>query len=580
MDMLRKVIFCTIPLLAVAAFHCTAQKKAIYNMFLEEPVPANGTTVAFNAPVLRWPYQKGKQVKYEIQLSQDKTFTNNTTISAGDLVGAIYNPHKSLALGNWYWHYKVTGKEWSPVLQFQVSEQSLPMVPPAAGEFLAGIPQDHPRILVNGKKDAVSYLSGKPEAQAILSAATDALTHKIYTEADVEPAAKGANEDQDKKINSDAVVALGNGVYKMILPLCQGYLLTGNKAYRAKAITMGMEITHWDPKGVSGSRDFTDGMCMYNMALVYDTFYDDLSQSQKDTLQKAIAVRASQFYKSWINSIESKVLSGHVWQLILNEFVKTGIALYNHEPAASKWLSYAYELFLDRSPVLGGIDGGWAEGASYFQMNMETLVEIPAFIKQYTGFDFIRRHPWYKNQADWMIYHFPSLSSADGYGDNTEELFEPPPSYASFATVMAKLTQNPKYAWYAAQLVKRQKIDMAKETILRWFRLKDTDKLPVPAVTDTLHFAMGNLSKETGVAALHTDPAHTQKDIMIAMRSSPFGAYGHILADQNTFNILFGGKRLFYRTGYKVAMDDPHRRAIKLQWTTLTELVGASIPKV
>ncbi|MEZ4902107.1 MAG: hypothetical protein R2822_10295 [Spirosomataceae bacterium] len=46
-----------------------------------------------------------------------------------------------------------------------------------------------------------------------------------------------------------------------------------------------------------------------------------------------------------------------------------------------------------------------------------------------------------------------------------------------------------------------------------------------------------------------------------------FGAYGHILSDQNTFNILVGGKRLFYRTGYKVAMDDPHR----LGWSKHTK---------
>jgi hypothetical protein len=32
-----------------------------------------------------------------------------------------------------------------------------------------------------------------------------------------------------------------------------------------------------------------------------------------------------------------------------------------------------------------------------------------------------------------------------------------------------------------------------------------------------------------------------------------------MLADQNTFNILYGGKRLFYHSGYKIAMQDPHR---------------------
>ncbi len=544
-----------------------AQGKAIYNMFLEEPVPANGTKVLFNAPVLRWPYQKGKQVRYDVQISQNKNFEGNTTILAQGLIGAIFNPHKSLAVGTWYWHYKVSGKDWSAIQQFNITEKALPMVSPLPDKFLSGIPQTHPRILVNGRNDMVTHLSHQSDAKAILAEAASVLGQTILTEADATPSSKGENDNQDKKLNSDAIVALGYSINGMILPLCQGYLLTGIKAYRDKAIAMAMEVAHWDAKGVSGSRDFTDGMCMYDMALVFDTFYDDLSQIQKDTLQKAIAIRASQFYKSWINSIESKVLSGHVWQLILNEFFKTGIALYNHEPDAAKWLSYAYELFLARSPVLGGEDGGWAEGAYYFQMNMETLVEIPTYIKQYTGFDFIQSHPWYRNQADWMIYHFPPASSADGYGDNTEELFEPPASYASFANVMAKLTQNPKYVWYANQLTKQQKTDLTKEPVLRWFRLKNTGNLSMPTVSDTMHFAMGNLSKEAGVAALHTDPSNTKKDLMIAMRASPFGAYGHILADQNTFNILFGGKRLFYRTGYKVAMDDPHR----LGWSKHTK---------
>src|SRR5690606_38947541 len=180
------------------------------------------------------------------------------------------------------------------------------------------------------------------------------------------------------------------------------------------------------------------------MALVFDTFYDSLTAEQKSILLAAIKTRAKGFYKSWVNNIESKVLSGHVWQLLLNEFFKTSLALYKHVPEAATWLSYAYELFLARAPVLGGLDGGWAEGASYFTMNMETLVEIPSKIKAYTGFDFMNAHPWYTNEADNLIYQFPAGSSADGYGDNTEGLFEPPASYAAFATEMARLTQNPK----------------------------------------------------------------------------------------------------------------------------------------
>lgn len=562
----RRKLFCSC-LFFLVTMLCSAQEKAVYTRFLEITVPANGTETVFNPPILRWPYQKGRQVKYDIQLSRDSAFPATSTIAASGLNGAIFNTHKALEPGKWFWKYRLSGKTWSPVQHFTVSANALPMVSPEAIGFLAKIPEAHPRILLDDPHENITALSKKADALVIIADAEKAVTEKILTEADASLGVKGTNEKQDKKIKQDGIVALGHRMHKMVLSLCQAYLLTGNRRYAAKSIDIAMEVARWDPKGISGFSDFTDGICMYDMALVFDTFYDQLSAEQKSILLAAITKRAGGFYKSWVNNIESKVLSGHVWQLLLNEFFKTSVALYKHEPEAADWLSYAYELFLARSPVLGGLDGGWAEGASYFTMNMETLIEIPSKIKAYTGFDFINAHPWYTNGADNLIYQFPAGSSADGYGDNTEGLFEPPASYAAFATEMARLTQNPKFEWYARQLQQYHKTDLAREPILRWFRLINEDKLPVAVEKATPDFPMMHVAKETGVASLHTDPANTQKDVMIAMRSSPFGAYGHILADQNTFNILYGGKRLFYRTGYKVAMDDPHR----LGWSKHTK---------
>ncbi len=556
-----------IGLLLLATAICSAQEKAVYTRFLEATVPANGTTVVFNPPILRWPYQKGQAVKYDVQLSRDSAFPEGSTIAASGLNGAIFNPHKTLEPGKWFWKYRLSGKAWSPLQHFTVTARALPMLSPEAAGFLAKIPEPHPRILLDDPHENITVLAKKADALVIIADAEKAVAEKIPVEADANLGVKGANEKQDRKIKQDGVVTLGHRMHKMVLSLCQAYLLTGKRLYMAKAIDIAMETARWDPKGISGFSDFTDGVCMYDMALVFDTFYEALTAEQKNILLVAIQERAGGFYKSWLNNIESKVLSGHVWQLLLNEFFKTSIALYRHVPEAADWLSYAYELFLARSPVLGGSDGGWAEGASYFTMNMETLVEIPSKIKAYTGFDFINAHPWYTGAADNLIYQFPAGSSADGYGDNTEGLFEPPPSYAAFATEMARLTQNPKFEWYARQLQQYHKADLAREPILRWFRLVNGDRLSLPVVKATPGLPMMHVAKETGVASLHTDPANTRKDVMVAVRSSPFGAYGHILADQNTFNILYGGKRLFYRTGYKVAMDDPHR----LGWSKHTK---------
>lgn len=535
-----------------------AQDQPVHTMFLQRPVPANGTAVSFNAPVLRWPLQKGKEVHYDVEMSLDSTFGSGV-ISAYRLKGAMFIPHQQLASGNWFWRYRVVAKDWSAVHYFIVKPSALAMVSPPAAGFLAALPSSHPRILL----DRNSILPQDPGSNAIaieiVAEAKQALQRKGIVEADAITNRKGETAAQQKKINQDVVVQLGYHVERLISSLCQAYLIEKDPRYAAKAIAQALEVAHWDPKGITGSSDFTDGFCMYSMALVFDTFYDQLTASQRTLLIGAIRQRAAGFYQHWVNNIESKVLSGHVWQLILHAFFNSSLALYQHEPAAAQWLEYAYELFLGRAPILGGLDGGWEEGIYYLTMNMDMLVEIPEKIKAYTGFDFISAHPWYRNNADWFIYHVPPGSAPNGYGDNTEGIFQPPAAYASFATVLGSLTGNPKFYWYLDKLKIYHKHDLAKEPILRWYRLTHPPQHNANGSTPALSFPMAQLSKEVGLVAMHTRPDHTPQNIMVTMRSSPLGAYGHVLADQNTFNILAGGERLFYRTGYKIAMDDPHR---------------------
>lgn len=542
-------------------------KHAVYTTFLEQTVPENGATVTFNSPILRWPHQKGKVVSYDVQLSQDSLFAEEVTIQAAGLGSAMFNPHQYLSAGSWYWRFRVSGKTWSAVNRFAISEKSISMISPPPGIFLKNIPEGHPRLLVYDPAEDLSSLHTMRDAVAIIAEADAAMIHPVLTEADGLPRIRSGDARQQKKIRQDAVVALGNRINNLVVALSQGYLLTGKEQYAKSAILMAVEMAGWDPEGISASSDFTDGVTMYNMALVFDTFYPLLTDGEKSKLLQAITFRADNFFQSWQNNIESKVLSGHVWQLLLNELFKSAIAVYHHDSRAGKWLEYLYELFLARSPVLGGTDGGWAEGAYYLQLNMEMLLEIPDRIRVYTGFDFIQSHPWYHNQANWMIYHFPPGSSNDGFGDNAEDYFSPPASYAAFATELARLTRNEKYMWYVNQLQQSAQYDLATEKMLRWFRLTHAAKQGLPEFSPNIELPLAYRSLETGVAALHTSPGNTSSDVMVAFRSSPFGAYGHILADQNTFNILAGGKRLFYRTGYKVAMDDPHR----LGWSKHTK---------
>jgi hypothetical protein len=517
-------------------------------------------TVRLNPPVLRWPVEKGEPISYEVRLSQDKGFSDTGIIKAANIPWAMFNPHTKLEPGIWYWQYRKTGGNWSDLQSFAVDEGAYPMVSPSAWRFLNSIPSSRPRVLTTEDDLAVLAVNEEDDdIRAIIEEANEKLFLPIPKESEGISQRKGEDAEQDRKFRQDASRDLGTSAYNMVIPFAQAYLLTANVEYAKKGVEVALEIVGWDPGGVSGLSDFGDGRCMVAMAVAYDTFFEHLSEVQKEALKAAISARISRFYNDWVNNMEARLLSGHVWQHILHYFFQTAIVLYGEVDEARDWLSYAYELFLARAPVLGGLDGGWIEGASYFRMNMETMVDIPLYIKKFSGFDFFKAHPWYRNQVNWMIYHVPPGSAPDGFGDNTEEMASPGAKYTAFAVEIAKLLNDERAAWYAAECDRYEKIDLSKEGLLRWIRVAKTADIPMPAVPEEIDFPMGYLFQDIGLAALHTAPGSAEENLMVAMRSSPFGSYGHMLSDQNVFNILYGGKRLFYRTGYKVTMKDPHR---------------------
>lgn len=171
---------------------------------------------------------------------------------------------------------------------------------------------------------------------------------------------------------------------------------------------------------------------------------------------------------------------------------------------ADKWLTYAYELWLARAPVLGGSEGGWLEGIFYFRINMETLLGIPMIIKDYTGYDFINKNKWYTNNAYWMYYSFPPGSSADGFGDNVETLFSPGLYYLAYADALSRLTGSRMAAAYAEKIEKTEKIkltdvinDEPPETanMFRWFRLRYLRNIERPAPLPESSFASFHSTK-------------------------------------------------------------------------------------
>jgi len=538
--------------------------QALHPATRQSAWPSDGISVDVNPPSLLWPVVKGQDIRYRVRLSQDRNFAAAKTVTSNDLLWAIFNPHRNLDQGTWYWQYDVLkGRELqkkSEVCRFVVTNGSRDYATPSAGRMLSACPGSHPRILITADELAGfrRRVRNDPQAQAIIREADRYVDREPPSEQCGQPRQKGKDSFEQKNFAKWASKALGNQLSGSTSALAKAYIITGDKRYGRQAARYGVHVAGFDPDGVTSRRvsDFADGTCLRAMALAYDSCFDLLTAQEKSKLQKAIAVRVGRMFASWRNNLETRVFSAHIWQHILHEFAEAAFATLGEIDEAELWASYVYELWLARVPLLGGEDGGWANGNNYFGTNFVTLVSIPTFFEQLTGVDFFA-HPWYRNSIYYMIYTWPPGSGPDGFGDGCERRKLAPLSRLAFADILGRRFDDPYAGWYVRESLKSIRASLHEDGSQRWHRLRATDDSPAPA-RSSFDLPQARQFADIGVVAMHTDLANTRKNLMLAFRSSPFGSFNHAHADQNSFNILFGGKRVFSNSGYYIGYGDAH----------------------
>lgn len=339
-------------------------------------------------------------------------------------------------------------------------------------------------------------------------------------------------------------------------PLVKAYLLTGEKKYAEAAIKWANKAATYDPEGVTHINNFADSECMVQLAYIYDSCYDLLTPTEKAAILKNIQVRGTNFYNRWTNSIEAKAFAAHVWQHILERFFKTAIAVKDDLPEADDWLTYLYEVYLARSPVLGSTDGGWWNGNSYFSINTITLLEIPLILQEWTGQDFFNR-PFYKNNPYWLMYSLPINSYSDGFGNGTENRFNQKAEVIAYLDILSRLHQNREVALFVKKHLQTTQTKLEADKDFPWFRLRwELPERPIPA--EKLNVPQARVFPENGTVNMHTDLENAENNLMVSMRSSPFGGLSHSHANQNAFNIQFGGEQVFHNSGHRPSMGVPH----------------------
>ena len=587
---MKKILLTVMTLLSLPVIDAQAQANieikevSMMHESRDTPYPADGSSlddrkISFQWPLPVWARGGGapldgfeskvkkvdkSKLKYRLRYSPDKEMKKDVRVV--ETIWPMYNPEKDLTNGDWYWQYSYIGEDgadaWSPVYKVTVADNGEKFMPPSYSEMKAKLPTAHPRILVDAS-DWDSFIGrskGKQDAEWYLEEADKVMSTPMQRIEDIrtDNLKNLKNDMQRNSYLTRESRKIIDAEEKNCTALIYAYLLTKDKKYADEAVKRITTMCGWSQnKNVKG--DFNDGTMLSLASLAFDSFYNQLTDDQKQILLNEVKDKGAKMYARFNNNVENHIAENHIWQMTLRITSMAALATLGHLPESELWADYCYNLWLARFPGLNK-DGGWHNGDSYFTVNTKTLVDLPYLYSRITGFDFFS-DPWYDGNIMYMMYQQPPFSKSGGNGSSHQNVGRPNAARIGQLDAMARLKGNS----YAADFVRRtlkadslylKKAVLSKPSDLGWFRLQCEKPLPDgPGLPELDH---GYVLPETGLASWITNWDRVGGNAMWSFRSSPYGSTSHALANQNAFNTFFGGKPLFYSAGHHIEFTDKH----------------------
>jgi len=582
--------------------------ETLHGRFREWPYPANGVTINTNAPALLWPGTNGEKkimlqgdigddftidpkihhVVYKVMLASDPDFKQNL-ISSEEQEWAMYPLHQPLKSGKWYWKYAYREKSaqnwvWSPAYNFVVSPAAVNNpVSPSAATVLQRVNGQHPRLWNMNKIGNDFYLKNlsNPEAKKFIAYAEKLMLEPLPEEKPRRYIDTTGKSELQKKINIEAMYhGFGDMVGNPVRNLCIAYQLTKDKRFILDAKRRAFNIANMNPDGLATRDDFTGGAILEAVAWFYDAGFEFLSSDEKTFLKSVIKLRGERIYRHLPNRFEININDNHIWQITLRNLAIGAVATVDEVPEANKWLTYIYEVWSARFPILSNNDGGWHEGSGYFKVNFRSFIYLSQLLGDLSGVDYFQL-PWMQNLPYFLLYTHPSAASCMAMGDMWEK--EPNISKidASFADALTYRINNPFLNTYVAAIKKDYPNYFTGTDDLLLYRLinyKSERNLPESSFNE---LPKSRWFKDVGIAAMHENLSDTSKNLSSYFFSCPIGSSGHGHASQNAFTINYKGKTIFGSTGYYSNFSDRHNlldyRTSRAYSTILADSLGQKI---
>lgn len=522
----------------------TAQKTSlvrVHENVRETPYPQKEHTLYLNPSPLLVPVTMRKAEFLQFALSQDSNFREDKTILSKPLPWCMFNPHRILEEGTWYWRFRSVdraGKEtaWSQNYSFTVTSGIPQFVTPPYETFARNLPKGYPRLycfMEDGLKKAPATIRSHPEYKELVHRANMALE----TEFEMSP--------EPYKV-AGKMGQMTNFLYT-------AYRSTNDQIYADKMLAYVRALLASTPNKML-TNDFYCGDVLFLFTHTYDACYNQLTAGEREQIEESIFQIARYHHNIQRKGTEENhIFDNHYWQRAFREMLQVGLMFADTNETASEMLEYCYELWTARAPASGfNRDGEWHNGQGYFNANVKTLWYVPALMSYLTDTDFLQ-HPFYKNLGKALVYACPPGSKSAGFGDGNESYSSPTRQRVALADYIARETGDPYSIWYCNETkVARDDIDM------RLYRIGKSDKTyraTQPLPTDA---PKAIWFEDTGEMVAHSNLPNYQENLFLSFRSSPFGSGSHTLSDQNSFNLHFRGVPVYRSTGYYLNFSDPH----------------------
>ncbi len=563
--------------------------RVLHPRLREWAYPKDGVSLGKDELHLLWPGQKGKAVKYRVRIARDSLFKQSLFLSPPQK-WAVYTVRTPMEPGGWYWQYgwQASDKKewkWSPAYAFQLSApKGNPKVSKSPEEILNGLKGAHPRLFGMDKNLALfrSSNSGNPEAAAFVDEMQKMVGAPLPQEVPTRPRdTTGMTPVQREKMIEFMYHGFGEKVGRPVIDLSVAWLLTEDERFIREAIRRAVHLAGLDPAGYSTRDDFNNANVMEAMAWAYDFGYKHLSGLEKELLRKAIIARARPLYEHMVNRFELHFCDNHIWQHLIRNFSVTAVALAGDAPEANEWLSYLYEVWTARFPVLGTGDGGWFEGNGYFKVHFQTLIYLPVLWTSLTGTDYFSS-AWMQHLPYYLVYSYPPGAPSTAFGDMHDELTGPSKMYAVFAEALSRKLPNPHLKAYVEQMKRYSPQFFTGKDPFVFFRLLTYEPGTQPsAAIQAPPLPRSRAFRDVGLAAMHSDLSDADNNVAVYMNANPFGASGHGHAAQNAVTINKGSKKLFGGSGYYSNFSDAHTllhyRSSRAYNTILADSLGQKI---